>query len=130
MQLPSILQGESRKRLVQGMTIGAIATVVIGFNWAGYGFGWVTAGGADKLAGKRVETAVIAALGPICADKFSALADVADKKLALAKADTWDRRKLFPEAWVSLPGTTYPNSDLVELCSALILRPQAAALVK
>ena len=128
MQLPSILQGESRKRLLQGMAIGAILTVVIGFNWTGYGFGWMTAGGADKLAGKQVETAVIAARGPICADKFGAQADVADKKLALAKADTWDRRKLFPEAWVSR--TTYPNSDLVELCSAPILRPQSAALVK
>ena len=128
MQLPSFLQGDSRKRLLQGAAIGFVLTVVVGFNWTGYGFGWVTAGTADKLAGKRVETAIIAVLGPACAEKFNAQADLVDKKAVLAKADSWDRRKLFPEQWVQLPGSSYPNSDLVDLCSTLILKPQTAAL--
>ncbi len=128
MQLPSFLQGDSRKRLLQGAAIGFALTVIVGFNWTGYGFGWVTAGTADKLASKRAETATIAVLGPACADKFNAQADVIAKKAVLAKANSWDRRKLFEEEWVRLPGSTYPNSDLVELCSALILKPQSAAL--
>ncbi len=40
MQIPAILKGESRTRLLQGIAIGAIATVVIGFYWGG----WVTNG--------------------------------------------------------------------------------------
>jgi hypothetical protein len=33
LQVPSILQGESLKRLQQGATVGAVATMVVGFNW-------------------------------------------------------------------------------------------------
>jgi hypothetical protein len=36
MQLPSILQGDSLTRLLQGAAAGAVATLVIGFNWGGW----------------------------------------------------------------------------------------------
>jgi hypothetical protein len=36
MQFPSILQGESLTRLVQGAFAGFLATVVIGFGWGGF----------------------------------------------------------------------------------------------
>ena len=32
MQLPSILQGESLKRLLQGAAVGAVATIFVGFS--------------------------------------------------------------------------------------------------
>ena len=35
MQVPSILQGESLTRLLQGAAVGAVATMIIGFNWGG-----------------------------------------------------------------------------------------------
>ena len=35
MQVPSILQGQSLTRLLQGTGAGAVATIVIGFNWGG-----------------------------------------------------------------------------------------------
>jgi hypothetical protein len=35
MQLPSMLQGESLKRLLQGAAAGAVATMFIGFYWGG-----------------------------------------------------------------------------------------------
>jgi hypothetical protein len=38
MEIPSILQGHSRTRLLQGIAIGAVAALVIGFSWGG----WVT----------------------------------------------------------------------------------------
>jgi hypothetical protein len=38
MEIPSILQGHSRTRLLQGIAIGAVAALVIGFSWSG----WVT----------------------------------------------------------------------------------------
>ena len=66
MQVPSILQGESRTRLLQGIAIGAVASMVIGFSWGG----WVTGGTADKIADERANAAVLAALTPICVEKF------------------------------------------------------------
>ena len=35
MQVPLIFLGESRTRLLQGIAIGAVASMVIGFSWAG-----------------------------------------------------------------------------------------------
>ena len=39
MQVPSILQGESLKRLLQGAAAGAVATIVVGFYWGGWSLG-------------------------------------------------------------------------------------------
>ncbi len=35
MEVPSILQGHSLKRLLQGAAAGAVATMIVGFNWGG-----------------------------------------------------------------------------------------------
>ena len=61
MQIPSILQGESLKRLLQGAAAGAVATLIIGFNWGG----WVTGGTAKDMTEKSSTTAVISALSPL-----------------------------------------------------------------
>jgi hypothetical protein len=45
MEIPSIPQGESRTRLLQGIALGVIATLVVGFSW-----GWVTGGTAKTMA--------------------------------------------------------------------------------
>jgi hypothetical protein len=45
MQVPSILRGESRTRLLQGVAIGAVASMVIGFTWGG----WVTSAPPPNL---------------------------------------------------------------------------------
>ena len=66
MQVPSMLQGESRTRLLQGIAIGAVASMVIGFSWGG----WMTGGTANRFAAERADTAVVAALTPICVEKF------------------------------------------------------------
>jgi hypothetical protein len=34
MQVPSMLQGESLKRLLQGAAAGAVVTMFVGFYWA------------------------------------------------------------------------------------------------
>ena len=52
MQVPSILSGESRTRLLQGIAVGAVASVVIGFSWGG----WMTGSSANKLAAERADT--------------------------------------------------------------------------
>src|SRR4051794_22482321 len=106
MQLPLILQGESLTRLLQGAALGAIVTMIVGFNWGD----WSLSSTTDKLSKERSEVAVVAALAPVCADKFRALPDAEAKKAALLKVETWKRRDEFPKEFVTLPGDSYPNS--------------------
>ena len=127
MNVPSFLLGELRTRLLQGIALGVALTVAAGFNWFGPGFGWATGGTVDRTANKRAETAVIAILAPICAEKFLAQPDVVARKVAFEKIDSWKRRDELPKELVTLPGASYPNSDLVDACSAEILKPEVAA---
>jgi len=46
MQVRSMLQGESLKRLQQGAAAGAVATMIVGFSWGGGSLGST----ADKTA--------------------------------------------------------------------------------
>jgi len=123
MQIPSILQGESLKRLLQGAAAGAVATMVVGFSLGGWSLGST----ADKMAKEQSHLAVVAALAPVCADKFRALPDAEAKTVALSKVDSWKRAAEFPQEIVTLPGETYPSSALVAACYAL-LAPKSAAL--
>src|ERR1700720_1285527 len=124
MQVPSMLQGESLKRLLQGAAAGAVLTMFVGFYWGGWSLGST----ADKMAKERSDLAVVAALAPVCADKFRALPDAEAKTVALSKAESWKRGEEFPKEFVTLPGETYPSSALVNACSILFLTPKAAAL--
>jgi hypothetical protein len=76
MQVPSILQGETLKRLLQGAAVGSVATIVVGFYWGGWSLGSTT----EKIAKERSQLAVVAALAPVCADKFRTLADAEAKE--------------------------------------------------
>ena len=124
MQVPSILQGESLKRLLQGVAAGAVATMFVGFYWGG----WSLSSTADKMAKEQSELAVVTVLAPVCADKFRALPDAEAKTAALSKVEAWKRGEEFPKQFVTLPGETYPSSALVNACSTLLLAPKSAAL--
>jgi alpha/beta superfamily hydrolase len=124
MQVPAILQGESLKRLLQGAAAGVAVTIIIGFGWGG----WSLSSAADRMAKERSDVAVVAALAPVCADKFRALPDAEAKTIALSKTDSWKRSDEFPKELVTLPGQSYPNSALVFACSTLVLTPKSAAL--
>ena len=124
MQVPAILQGESLKRLLQGAVGGAAVTFIVGFGWGG----WSLSSTADKMAKEQSDVAVVAALAPVCAEKFRALPDAEAKTIALSKVDAWNRREEFPKEFVTLPGETSPNYALVYACSTLLLAPKSAAL--
>ena len=108
------------------------AGVIAGMWLLSYGFGFMSRTTADKLASARSETAVIAALAPVCADKFRALSDVtARTAMLVANKDTsFKMREAFPEALITLPGRTYPDSDLAAACAGLILAPPKTATLK
>jgi hypothetical protein len=96
-----------------------------------YGFGFMSRTSAEKLASTSSDRAVVAVLAPICSDKFSALPDGAERKVALvANKDSYKMREAFPEALVTLPGKSYPDSDLTAACAGLILAPPKTADLK
>ena len=111
-------------RLLQGAAAGAVVTMFVGFYWGGWSLGST----ADKMAKERSELAVVAALAPVCADKFRALPDAEAKQVALSKVDSWKRRDEFPKEFVTPPGASYPSSALVDACYTLLFAPKSAAL--
>jgi Flp pilus assembly protein protease CpaA len=66
MEVPSILHGESRKRLLQGMALGVVATLVVGFSWGG----WVTGGTAKSMAATAETHGQMSVLVPLCVTQF------------------------------------------------------------
>ena len=124
--LPSILQGESLTRLAQGAAVGAIAAIVVGFYWGG----WSLQSTAEKMAKSQSDTAVVAALAPVCADKFRSMPDAEAKQVSLTKVDSWKRRDEFPKEFVTLPGESYPSSALVDACYQILQSPKSVELKK
>lgn len=92
-----------------------------------FAFGWMSAGTAGRLAAQQTDKAVVAALAPICADKFMTQPNAAARKAELAKATDWNRREVFPKEWVTLPGDNVADPDLISACSDLVLNTSEPA---
>ena len=110
MQVPSILQGESRTRLIQGMVIGAVASMVIGFSWGG----WLLGSTAHRLAADQASTAVVAVLTPICVEKFLQNSDAQANLAALREISTnWQQGQYLEKGgWATRPGATSTDYEL------------------
>jgi hypothetical protein len=106
--------------------------VVVGMLLLSYGFGFVSRTTAEKLASASSEKAVIAVLAPVCVDKFRGLPDVVARTATLVadKDSPYKMREAFPEAMITLPDKSYPDSDLTAACAALILAPPKTADLK
>jgi hypothetical protein len=116
MQIPSILQGESLTRLLQGTAAGAVATMAIGFYWGG----WTLASTAETQVKNAEQASVVRVLAPICADKFQRSADVSTNLEALKKADSWMRDELIEKAgWTTFPGSE-PDRRVAAACANLL----------
>jgi hypothetical protein len=125
MQVPSILQGESRTRLLQGIAIGAVASMVIGFSWGG----WVTGGTANKLAADRADAAVLTVLTPICVAKFLQEGDAQANLATLRKiASNWEQGQYLEKGgWATRPGATSSDYELARACAAKLIEAKAAS---
>ena len=116
--LSPYLEGDSPKRLLQGLALGTIATVVVGFNWGG----WQLGSTVDKKVEAANQTATVAALAPICAEKFEQAAG-ADNGLVVELNDinSWSRKRHLIEAgWVTFPGGAEPNDNVAQTCAELL----------
>jgi hypothetical protein len=117
MQLPLMLQGDSRVRLIQGAVIGSVLTMVIGFGFSG----WQMQTNVERRAELAVNKAVIAVLTPICVDKFRQAADVKATTAALNAVDSWHRETFVEKGgWATFAGSTRPNSGVAEACAKIL----------
>ena len=106
MERPAILQGDSPIRPLQGAAVGAIATLFVGFYWGG----WVTGGSAKEMVQRSSSSAVVAALSPICVDKFQQSANAATT-VELRKVSSYQQGTFIEKGgWVTLPGSDNANS--------------------
>lgn len=101
------------KPAILGVVVGGIAALTIGFGWGG----WMTGTAADVIANNHAESAVTAALLPICLEQSkqdpSVIAMLADIK----SAETYERREMLVKTgWATMPGTTEPNSAVATAC--------------
>ena len=61
--------------------------MAIGFYWGG----WVTGGTAREMVHKSTSSALVAALAPICVDKFQRSADAPANLIEFKKVKSWQQ---------------------------------------
>ena len=120
MQVPSAV-----KPACWGAVGGAIALAIIGFHWGG----WMTSHSAGKLADQRADVAVVAALTPICVEKFQHSADAASNLVALkAISLSWEQGKFIESGgWATRPGAASPDYALARACADTLVVAKTAA---
>lgn len=107
------------KPALWGAVAGAIALAIVGFSWGG----WVTGGAAEADATQRTNAAVVAALAPVCVERFQGAADVAANLAALKKVDSWSQGDFIEKGgWAKLPGSKAPDqqSAVAKACASLL----------
>ena len=109
MKIPEILQGESRTRFLQGIAVGAVAAMTIGFMWGG----WVTGGTARSMTMIAENNGRMSVLVPMCVSQFTA----ADGAVAKFKAaGSYSRDNVIGEFVKSVASTSMDYS-LTSACS-------------
>jgi hypothetical protein len=106
------------KRLAQGLVIGAISTMIIGFNWGGWNI--------NSTVMQKVRTAstsaTVSALAPICAAKFELATKTNDTLIPKLEAlSYWERDShLIETGWVTFLGGGDPNYAVADACYELL----------
>jgi hypothetical protein len=109
------------KPAIWGAAFGAVAISIIGFSQ----FGWTLGSTAERMANERAQTAVVAALAPICVERFQHQADAPAKLAEFNKVSTsWDRRSFIEKGgWATIAGADAPNSAVATACAEQLARP-------
>jgi len=94
--------------------------MVIGFSWGG----WVTSGTADKLAAEQAKTAVLAALTPICVEKFLQNSEAKANLAILQKiSSNWEQGQYLEKGgWATPPGATSADYQLARSCAGKLIQ--------
>ena len=115
MQLPV-----ETKPALWGIIGGAVLLAIVGFTWGG----WVTGSRAESDAVQRSNAAVVAALAPVCVEKFQRTAEVAANLTELKKIDTWSQGAFVEKGgWATTSAKAAPDqvSAVAKACATLLV---------
>ena len=106
-----------------GVVIGSILTMIIGFQYGG----WWTNGTAERMARQQADSAVTAALVPVCVAQSRADRAAAQKLTELrALSSSYDQQEFVTKAgWATVPGSPEPSRDLADACASALLKTAA-----
>jgi hypothetical protein len=107
------------KPALWGFACGAAALSIAGFSWGG----WMTAGKAEIAASNRADAAVVAALAPVCAERFQRAGEVVANLAALKKVETWSQGDFIEKGgWATAAGAkpTAQQSSVAKACAELL----------
>ncbi len=108
------------KPMIWGAVGGAVICAVLGFTWGG----WTTGSTARKDQAAAAQSATVAALAPICAERFRAQADGPAKIADLTKASAWERGNVIEKSGFALmPGSKTADSDVARACAEILATP-------
>jgi hypothetical protein len=117
MPLPTILEGASITRLLQGACIGALVTVIVGFGWGG----WMLGSTAKQMAVKDTSTALVAVLAPMCADKFRSATEASANMAEFKKVSAWQQDSYLQKGgWATFAGMTAPDLAIAQACAKIL----------
>lgn len=109
------------KPAVWGAVLGAGAMAFIGFSQ----LGWTLGSSAERMASERAQNAVVAALAPLCVERFRRQADAPAKLAEFNKVFSSSDRRSFIEkgGWATIAGADMPNSAVATACAEQLARP-------
>jgi hypothetical protein len=89
--------------------------MIVGFSWGG----WTLGSTFERVAKARADTAVIAALAPICVDQFRQAATASANLAELNKISyAWDRETFIEKGgWAVMPGSEKADSAVAKACA-------------
>lgn len=108
------------KPTVWGAVLGSVLTMILGFSYGG----WMLSSTGNRLARQHADTAVTAALVPLCVAQSKA-DQAAVKKLGELRAMTssYEQQEFVTKTgWATVPGSETPNRDVAEACAAALLK--------
>jgi hypothetical protein len=109
--------------LVWSFLLGAGATAVLGFGFAG----WKTGGSAQAMADAAAATSRAELVAAACVDRFSAAADAGVQLAALKAENAWGRSGFIEKGgWVSLPSGAAPAPKAAALCAERLVSASAS----
>jgi hypothetical protein len=92
--------------------------MIVGFNWGG----WTLGSTVEKVAKERASSAVVAALAPICVEKFRQADNATANLSELNKINyDWDRGAFVEKGgWATMPGATSGDSAVARACAEML----------
>jgi hypothetical protein len=91
-----------------------VATLVIGFGFAG----WVTGGSALKAADEAAAASHDKLAAAVCAEEFMRAADARTRLAKLTALEWWERDDLVAGGgWATMPGEKEASSVVAEMCA-------------